>query len=124
MNSANLAQKYMEESVLTMPGSQQISLLYDALLVNITKGIQSLNKKDYEKSNNALIKSQDIVLYLMDCLNMNYAISHNLYALYEYSYRQLVKANIVKDTQPLAEIYSLIAELKTAWKQAVNQKNS
>ena len=46
-------------------------------------------------------------------------VARNLFDLYEFMHRHLVKANIKKDGQMIAEVEQLLRELVPAWEQAV-----
>ena len=61
------------------------------------------------------MKAENIILELMTSLKMDFAFSQQLYALYEYLYRRLVKANIEKDVVLLDEVIELLTELRQTW---------
>ena len=55
----------------------------------------------------------------MATLDMQYEISQNWAALYEYIHYRLVQANLKKDRAMLVEARELLTELRDAWHQAM-----
>jgi len=47
-------------------------------------------------------------------------IAKNLRALYNYMYRTLVEANIKKDKKMLDDVKSLLEDLLSTWREAMN----
>ncbi|WP_066637331.1 flagellar export chaperone FliS [Desulfolucanica intricata] len=111
----NPYQQYRQNSVTSAPPGQLTLMLYNGALKFIKTAVISIEKKDISSANNAIIRAQDIILYLNETLNKNYEPAHNLSSLYDYIYRRLVEANIKKDTAVLEEAASLVEELRDTW---------
>lgn len=114
----NPYQKYKQQSVMTMTAGEMLLRLYDEVITQLSAVRQFHEQKDYQKSNEALQKSQRILNYLSQTLDPQYEISANLSALYEYFNRRLLEANLHKDNAPVDEVLPMIAELRDSFAQA------
>ena len=75
--------------------------------------------KEYEKANTSCIKAQNIISEFRLTLKMEYEISKNLLALYNYAYDRLVEGNMNEDITKLEEAKDILSELRDAWNQAM-----
>jgi flagellar secretion chaperone FliS len=110
--------KYQEQLVYTLTPGELLILLYDEAVKNIKSAIIFIKDKKICEAHNALIKSQNIFLHLIDNLDMKYPISSNLVSLYDFIYTQLVKANLEKNYSLLEEILFIVIDLKNTWQKA------
>ena len=55
----------------------------------------------------------------MSTLKMEYEISNNLNALYDFMYRHLIQANFKKDAKMITEVIDLLEDLRNAWAEAL-----
>ena len=115
MNNAYSA--YKKQSISTLTPMEIVVKLYDEAEKQINIAIVSIDNKNYETANKCLQKSQDIVNALRSVLDMSIPISTQLDALYDFFNRQLVTANVKKDTGILKELLPMLAELKDAFAQ-------
>lgn len=111
-------QQYQELSINTLTPGERIVLLYEQVILQINRSIQSIGKKDIGAAHNFISKAEKIILYLMDILDLNYPISKELLPIYEFIYHQLVQANIGKDADALQKTLPLIQGLRDTWRQA------
>ncbi|MCL2792876.1 MAG: flagellar export chaperone FliS [Spirochaetaceae bacterium] len=119
---------YRETSIKTAGQGKLIVLLYDEVIKNLDKAIAVLDSetKHYDKANNAIIKAQDIITELSASLDFEKGkdIASNLFSLYVYFSRQLMTANLDKDSKPLKPVRNMMYELRAAWKQIENTKET
>ncbi len=115
MNNAYSA--YKKQSISTLTPMEIVVKLYDEAEKQINIAIVSIEGKNYAVANKCLQKSQDIVNALRSVLDMSIPISKQLDALYDFFNRQLISANVKKDTQILKELLPMLAELKDAFAQ-------
>ena len=108
---------YRKQDIMTASSVDLIIMLYDALKKNIILGRRGMVKKDVEGSHKSLIKAQEIVSELINCLDMSYQISEELLAIYEFILRNVEEANIRKDEAPLIPVLEIIDSLRDAWKE-------
>lgn len=117
----NPYQQYRENAIKSAPPGELTLALYNGIVKFIRQGMTAIDDKNIEGANNAIIRAQDIISYLMDTLNRDYEIANNLMSLYDYMKRRLVEANIKKNKAILEEVLGLVEELRDAWGQAVKQ---
>jgi len=115
----NPYQQYRKNVVNTSTPQELTLMLYNGLIKNLKLAVQAIGDKDNEGTNNNLAKSQNILEEFMGSLNMDYEVSNNLYALYDYMYRRLIDANIKKDKAVIEEVIGFAEELRDTWSQAM-----
>ncbi|HZJ83160.1 MAG TPA: flagellar export chaperone FliS [Clostridia bacterium] len=119
MAMLNPYQQYQNQSAMTANPGELTLMLYNGLIKFINLAKAGIDNKDIEKSNNAIIRAQDIIQELSITLNMDYEISNSLGSLYDYIYNRLVDANLSKDKAPLDESMDLIVDLRDTWAEAI-----
>lgn len=115
---ANPYQKYQEQAVMTMTQGELLVKLFETCSKRLNAGVYYIEQKDFEQANINLQKAQKILNHLSATLNFDYEISGNLYSLYDYFVRQIVKGNIRKDVEPIKEVIPMIDTLGATFKEA------
>lgn len=119
MPNINPYNQYKQTSVETASPEKLILMLYDGAIKFINQAKISMDEKNIEEINKALIKTQNIISELIIGLNMDTGeIARNLYNLYDYFQRRLVEANTKKDTGILDEVLGYLEELRDTWAEA------
>jgi flagellar secretion chaperone FliS len=115
----NPYQRYLDATAETAAPLDLVLMLYQAVLRSTAQAIQAVGQHDVAEAHRSLVRAQDIVSELAACLNREEggAVADNLHALYEYSYRRLVDANVQKDAAPAEEVAQLFRELLPAWQE-------
>ena len=108
---------YRKQDIMTANSIDLIVMLYDALKKNIILGKRGIQKSDIMQAHKHLMKAQEIVSELINCLDMNYPISDELLNLYEFALENIADANIRKDEAPLAAVVEIVDSLREAWKE-------
>jgi len=116
---ANPYQQYRKNVINTSTPQELTLMLYNGLIKYLKLAIQALEEKNTESTNNNLVRSQAILEEFMGTLNMNYEVSNNLYALYDYMYWRIVDANIKKDKEIVEEVVGFAEDLRDTWNQAM-----
>lgn len=116
---ANPYQQYRKNVINTSTPQELTLMLYNGLIKHLKLAIQALEEKNAEGTNNNLVRSQAILEEFMGALNMNYEVSNNLYALYDYMYWRIVDANIKKDKEIVEEVVGFAEDLRDTWNQAM-----
>lgn len=119
MNQAYAYNAYKNNQVMTASKPKLMIMLYDGAIKNLKLAELALEDKEIEKVNTYLKKTQDIIVEFMSTLNFEAGgeIADNLYALYEYMYNRLVRANIDKDKEVIIEVRKYLEELRDTWTQ-------
>lgn len=121
-NAFQTAEAYKRQQIMTAAPEQLTLMLYNGAIKFINEAIKLLEaKEDVRKSNEMLVKAQNIVIEFMKTLNMKYEISHQLYSLYEYAYNGLVEGNMKNDVEKLQEVKGILVELRDTWKEAMKK---
>ena len=115
----NPYQQYRKNVINTSTPQELTLMLYNGLIKYLKLAIQALEEKNTESTNNNLVRSQAILEEFMGTLNMNYEVSNNLYALYDYMYWRIVDANIKKDKEIVEEVVGFAEDLRDTWNQAM-----
>ncbi len=113
----NAYSAYKKQSITTMTPMEIVVKLYSETERQLNRAIYFIEQNDFENANHALVKSQDIVNALRSVLDMDIPMSKNLDSLYDYFNREILEANMKKDTEIIKTILPMIGELKDAFTQ-------
>ena len=108
---------YRRQDIMTANSVDLIVMLYDALKKNIILGRRGIRKQDIQLAHKHLMRAQEIISELTNCLDMNYPISDELLSLYEFAMENVADANMRKDEAPLEPVLVMVDDLREAWKQ-------
>lgn len=106
---------YRRQDILTANSIDLIVMLYDALKKNLILGKRDISKSNIQGAHDHLMKAQEIVTALINSLDMNYQISDDLFALYDFILRGAEEANARKDAAPLEPLIEIVDSLRSAW---------
>lgn len=118
MNNAFSA--YKKQSVTTLTPGEIVVRLYMEAERQLNRASYYIPMKNYEETNKALIKAQDVINALRSSLDMKIPLSKNLDSLYEYFNREIVEANVKKDKAKVDALLPMIAELREAFAEINN----
>ncbi len=110
---------YQANSIAASKPEELTLMLYKGLVRFITQAKKAIAEKNVEKSNECLIRAQDILVEFQVSLDMSFEISNNLMLLYDYMYRRLVDANLKKDAGIAEEVLGLAIQLCDTWEQVI-----
>lgn len=110
---------YQEQSVFTASQADLTLMLYNGCIRFLSRAELAMQRRDVPGANDALLRAQDIILEFMATLDMQYEISHQLMALYEYLRHRMIEANLRKEMAIVHECLSLVTELRDTWLKAV-----
>jgi len=127
--SANPYLQYKNNSIETADPKELIVMLYEGAVRYLNTAIDNMkNYKTYDIANENIIKSQNIITELMLSLDMEKGgqIAENLFNLYAYMKKELLEANIEKNTEKAKQVVKYLTELKKTWQEMdpKNQKSS
>lgn len=109
---------YKTQSIQTMTPGEMIVSLYEGLIKQLNIALISIEDKNIAEAHTSLIKSQDIIAYLISTLNPEIEISKSILPYYELFQRQIIEANFKKDTKIILDVLPLIEEFKQIFIQA------
>lgn len=102
--------------------SQLIIILYEMLEDYIKEAMEAVEDRDAFRE--ALRKAKGCIRELTESLDMQYEVAGNLYQLYRYVHRQLIAADVKKQTGPLTSCIAVISSLHEAYEEVGRQDTS
>lgn len=103
--------------VATADSVQLIQMLFDGLLESLRAAEGQIVRREIEAKSKSIMRASKIVIGLQSALDFSAGgdIARNLDELYGYVTRRLLHINLHNDLAALAEVISLISEVKGAW---------
>ena len=80
-----------------------------------------MEQKDIEKAHNNIIKTERIIDYFRQTLDMKYPVAQDFERVYTYLAQRLTQANIKKDKEILEEVNQHLRDMRDTWKQVMAQ---
>ena len=111
--------KYRNNAIFTATPEDLTLMLYEGALKFCNQALVALENKDIAKTNELIVKVQNIVREFQITLDMKYEISEQLNTMYDYLYQRLVEANIKKDAEILTEVRDHLRGFRDTWKEAI-----
>lgn len=118
-----LAHRYREVAIKTADPLQLIVILYDGAIQCLQEAQEYLRKRDISSRVRAVNRAVAIISELQASLNLKEGgeIADSLDRLYVYMKGQIFKANYEQKAEPLAEVASLLGNLRSAWGELARQ---
>ena len=105
--------------------TELIVILYDMILVYMEEATEFWEQKDREEYLNSLRKIRNCIGELMDSLNHDYEIARNMYSLYVFFLKEIVKAQTTKEgVKHMENIKPMIESLREAYNQIAVENKS
>ena len=112
---------YQDVKYQTADPAKLILMMYDRLSQELEKAKECIKIGNFEDKGPAIIKSQDIVMELANCLNLNTGkIAENLQSLYLYMFRELNEINLKLDMKKLEVLIKITDDIRSAWVEITN----
>lgn len=128
MSTKNPLNAYKETKIKTASQGQLIIMLYDEAIKQLDIALDELSHsvRKIDRISNAIIKTQDLITELMVSLDFEKGgdIAKNLLSLYMFFNRQLMEANMKKDTEPLSQVRKMLFELRGAWTEVIHKNRT
>ena len=115
----NAANAYKNSKIMTASPAELTLMLYDGAVKFCNVALISLERNDYEKVSENLIKAQKIIMEFRSTLDFKYPVAKDFDVVYEYIYRRLVDANMKKDAEIIEEALKHIKEMRETWKEVM-----
>lgn len=111
--------QYNNSKVLTASPSELTLMLYEGAIKFCNIAIMAVEQKDIEKAHLNIIKTQRIIDYFRQTLDMKYPVAADFERVYEYLGRRLVEANTKKDKEILEEVSMHLHSMRDTWKEVM-----
>lgn len=116
----NAYAQYNNSKVLTASPAELTLMLYDGAIKFCNIAEVAIEQKDVEKAHINIIKTQRIVDYLRQTLDMKYAVAKDFERIYVYLSQRLVEANTKKDKEILEEVNTHLRSVRDTWKEVMH----
>jgi flagellar protein FliS len=112
-----VAQNYLKAKVFTATPEQLQLMLYDGAIRFADQARLAIEKKNFEESFNAISRAMKIIVQLTSSLNHKLApdLCGKLASLYNYVYRNLIKASTERRTEPLEDALKILRHQRETW---------
>lgn len=115
--------QYQNNKVLSASGPELTLMLYDGAIKFLNIAENAIEKKDIQSAHNNIIKTEKIIDYLLNTLNMKYEVAKDFENMYLYISRRLVEANVTKDIDIVIEVNKHIHSIRDTWVQVMKANN-
>ncbi len=118
MRMANFYQQVeLSSSVESADKHQLIQMLFDGLVSSLVAAEYHIKNENIPAKGKSISRACQILVGLQTSLDHKSGgdIARNLGDLYDYSSRRLFQANISNDASIVAEVRSLLSQIKDAW---------
>lgn len=111
---------YLEAEVLTADSTKLVQILYDLGIDSVQNARERHRQGDIPGRGRFVNKGFEVLVELTNSLNMEQGgeIAANYARIYDYCQRRLLEGHVKQSEPALAEVQSLLEELREAW-QAV-----
>ena len=106
--------KYLEQSIMQMSQGELLVLTFDEAIKNLKKANFALEDRNYKKFEEALQKTNRVVRYLHQTLDMEQPISRDLARLYDFVTFDLglVQAGRERRQEELPKLVAIMSDLR------------
>ena len=111
----NAYAQYKNNKVMGASGPELTLMLYDGAIKFLNVADYALEKNDVEKAHINIIKTEKIIDYLRNTLDMKYPVAQDFENMYSYIARRLIEANMGKDREIVAEVNKHMHAIRDNW---------
>jgi flagellar protein FliS len=115
----NARNAYMNASVNTATPQRLLVMLFDRLVLDVKRGIEAQQAKNYDEAGKQLMHAQEIVSELSSSLKVDaWDGGPRLASIYNWLFSELIKANVSRDVTVTESCLSIIEPLAETWREA------
>jgi flagellar protein FliS len=115
----NAYAQYNNNKILTATPAELTLMLYEGAIKFCNIAEEAIDNGDVQKAHKNIIKTQKIIDYLRQTLDMKYGVSKDFENIYKYLSQRLIEANIKKDKAILEEINTHLRSVRDTWKEVM-----
>ena len=113
--------QYNNSKILTASPAELTLMLYEGAIKFCNIAVLAVEQKDVEKAHINITKTERIIDYFRQTLDMNYPVAEDFDRVYAYLSRRLVEANMKKDKEILDEVNLHLHSMRDTWKEVMNR---
>lgn len=117
----NAYAQYNNSKVLTASPAELTMMLYDGAIKFCNIAIAAIEHKEIEKAHVNITKTERIIDYFRQTLDMKYAVAEDFDRVYTYLNQRLVEANIKKDKEILEEVNQHLRTMRETWREVMKK---
>lgn len=111
--------QYNNSKIMTASPMELTLMLYDGAIKFCNIAIVAVEQKDIEKAHNNIVKTERIIDYFRQTLDMQYEVAQDFERVYSYLGQRLTQANIKKDKEILEEVSQHLHTMRDTWRQVM-----
>ena len=119
----NAYAQYKNNKVMSASAPELTLMLYDGAIKFLNIADVAIEKKDIQKAHINIVKTEKIIEYLWNTLDMKYEVAKDFENMYSYISRRLVEANVTKDREIIAELNEHMHAIRDNWIQVMKANN-
>ncbi len=111
--------QYNNSKIMTASPAELTLMLYDGAIKFCNIAIVAVEQKDIQKAHTNIVKTERIIDYFRQTLDMNYEVAQDFERVYSYLSQRLTQANVKKDREILEEVNQHLHSMRDTWKQVM-----
>lgn len=111
--------QYNNSKIMTASPAELTLMLYDGAIKFCNIAILAVEQKDIQKAHDNIVKTEHIIDYFRQTLDMRYEVAQDFERVYTYLARRLLQANMKKDKEILEEVSQHLHTMRDTWKQVM-----
>ncbi len=115
--------QYKNNKIMGASGPELTLMLYDGTIKFLNIADVAIEKGDVQKAHDNIVKTERIIDYLRNTLNMKYPVAQDFENMYSYIARRLVEANLSKDRDIVLEINDHMHAIRDNWIEVMKANN-
>ena len=120
----NPYQNYNQNKILNASKAELTLMLYDGTIKFLNTANVAIEKGDIQKAHDNIMKTERIIDYLRQTLNMEYEVAKDFENMYAYITNRLIEANIGKDKEIIDEINAHMHAIRDNWIEVMKAGNA
>ncbi len=117
----NAYAQYNNSKILTASPAELTLMLYDGAIKFCNIAILAIEQKNIEKAHINIVKTEKIIDYFRQTLDMSYPVAEDFERVYSYLSQRLTEANVKKDKEILEEVNQHLHSMRDTWNEVMKQ---
>lgn len=113
--------QYNNSKILTASPAELTLMLYEGAVKFCNIAIVAIENKEIEKAHIHIQKTERIIDYLRQTLDMKYPVAEDFDRIYSYLGQRLIEANVRKDKEILEEVNEHLRSVRDTWKEVMKK---
>lgn len=113
--------QYNNSKIMTASPAELTLMLYEGAIKFCNIAIVAVEHNDIEKAHIHIVKTERIIDYFRQTLDMKYPVAEDFERVYTYLGQRLTEANVKKDKEILEEVNGHLRTMRDTWKQVMEQ---